>query len=401
MGAGGDASWWATINALAAAHPLVTLVLVLAGLYMAREAVGVLIDSVFVQAARILEDFASETRKLAASMQDEARATLVQMQREEFANEMASRQKELMAVLDRFTALDEKYKPVIKALGKAGERGPGKASNRALMTLAAEIAAADDRFSKHIDYVKSNEKILQAVHGEAVYTFSPFIRFFFASLFIPLIMLGGVLNFFLIKRPLDTLFAESGYAFAGSATLSEVSAATIIVMEAVIGFFFLESMRITKVLPNFHELLPRTRAVWASAFFAILVSFSVIEGSLAIWREELIALDAAVETGELIDFGGAPMLFQVILGVLMPFLLALIGIPLETFLKNARVVVLFLAAAGLSLIALPLAVGSVAINFTGEVIAATFNVATSVPNAIAGLAMRAWRSVRASRGRPA
>ena len=352
----------------------------------AREPLHQLNEAVFGRAAEIFEGFGARTRELARAVLAEGHEALAQMQRLEFADEVFSRQRELIDVLDRFQGAESRHADLITAIRKQADAGDVKPTDRAMMRLAAELTAAHEQFNKHIAYLAAHEDVVRGVHEERVYTFSPFIRLMFASLFMPLILMGGVLNFFLIKRPLDTLFLDGGYTFAGGVTMAEVCAGTIIVIEAVVGFFFLEALRVTKVLPNFHDFAPRVRIVWASAFFLILVLLSIIEGALALWRENLIALSAAVETGAPVDLGAAPMVFQVLLGMLMPFILALFAIPLETFLKNARVVALFLLAGGIHLLALPLGLIGLGFSYVGGVVRALIDLVVFIPAAFAGRA---------------
>lgn len=381
---GGEA---AQMGGLAGAAAGIALGLVVVSLlaYVARVALHALNDAVFRNLAQMLDGFAAGTRRVAAGVLAEARETLSRMARQEFANEAFSRTRELMDVLERFEGLRGRHDAVIAAVSaraRTGEGGDAAGSDRAVMTLAAELATGHEKFNAHIEFIRKNEDLVRAVHHYDGYGFSPFIRLIFASLFMPLILMGGVLNFFLIKRPLDTLFVDGGYVFAGGVTMAEVCAATVIVIEAVIGFFFLESLRITKVLPNFHALGPRARAVWASIFFLILAMLAAIEASLAIWRENLMALSAAVEAGGAVDLGAAPLVFQILLGVMMPFILALVAIPLETFLKNARVVALFLFSGALQLVALPLGLTAAAARFVAGVAGALIDLAGFLPAAV-------------------
>ena len=92
-----------------------------------------------------------------------------------------------------------------------------------------------------------------------------------------------------------------------------------------------------------------------------------------------MALDAQVEAEGAVDLGTAPLMFQIVLGMLMPFVLALVAIPLEAFLKNARVVALFLLGAALMLLALPLQVLGVALRWLGGVLWAAYETLAFLP----------------------
>jgi hypothetical protein len=363
----------------------VLLLVVLA--HIAREPARRLIDAAFGGAGDMLERFAAATRGVGGVLFAEARSALAQMEREEFAHEVAARQKELISVLERFGRLEERYQAAAKALERAAEANRRGRSFKRFMTLAARMAAGQERFNTNVQFVTANRARLEAVHAGEAYSYSPFIRLAFAAIFVPFIAMAGMLNFILIERPLSTLFADSSFRFAGGATMGEACAATIIVIEAVIGFFFLEALRVTKVLPNFHGLNPPARRAWAVAFALILLTLSGMEAALAVWREGLIALSAQVEAGAAVDLGPAPLVFQIILGALMPFVLALVAIPLEAFLKNARVVALFLLGAALMLAALPFQILAVGLRWIGDVLWAVYETIAFLPAA----AMRLFR----------
>ncbi|MGD2133394.1 MAG: hypothetical protein PVI23_11415 [Maricaulaceae bacterium] len=358
------------------------LVVAMVLLYAARTPARGLIDAAFGRAGEILEGFAAAARSVGRNLFEEARGALAQMERDEFAHEVAVRQKELISVLERFANLEERFENAAKTLKQAADMEARGAASKDLVSLSARLSANVERYNHNVEFVTSNRARLEAVHDGAAYSFSPFIRLAFAALFVPFIALGGVLNFILIERPLATLFADSGFVFFGRLSMGEVSAATIIVIEAVIGFFLLESLRVTKVLPNFHGLAPAARRAWAVAFSLVLAALSVMEASLAVWREGLIALSAQVEAGGAVDLGAAPLVFQMILGVLMPFVLALIAIPLEAFLKNARVVGLFAFGAVMMLIALPLQVVGVGLGWLGGVVWAGYETLSFLPAAV-------------------
>ncbi len=95
-----------------------------------------------------------------------------------------------------------------------------------------------------------------------------------------------------------------------------------------------------------------------------------------------------MEAEAAVDLGAAPLVFQIILGALMPFVLALVAIPLEAFLKNARVVALFLLGAALMLAALPFQVVAIGLRWIGEVLWAVYETIAFFPAAAVGLFRR-------------
>ena len=127
---------------------------------------------------------------------------------------------------------------------------------------------------------------------------------------------------------------------------SEVAALVIIFVEATMGLFLMETLRITHLFPKIHSLPDqmRTRMLWIA--FVLLVTLAGIEAALALMRDMLIAdkqallqslaaSQAAVADGWLTRI---PTIGQMLLGFILPFALAFVAIPLESFIASARTV---------------------------------------------------------------
>jgi hypothetical protein len=112
------------------------------------------------------------------------------------------------------------------------------------------------------------------------------------------------------------------------------------------GLFLMETLRITHLFPRIHNLgeTMRRRMMWAS--FTLLLILAGIEAALALLRDMLIAdkqallqslaaTQAAVADGWL---SGIPTAGQMLLGFILPFALAFVAIPLESFINSARTV---------------------------------------------------------------
>jgi len=113
------------------------------------------------------------------------------------------------------------------------------------------------------------------------------------------------------------------------------------------GLFLMETLRFTSLFPfgSITEKM-RRRLMWAS--LAILLVLAGVEVALAVMRDTIISADVALKQ-QLGSAGAAahaesgwvtriPTFGQMILGFTLPFALAFVAIPLETFINSARTV---------------------------------------------------------------
>jgi len=118
----------------------------------------------------------------------------------------------------------------------------------------------------------------------------------------------------------------------------------IILVEASMGLFLMESLRITHLFPRISNLSDRARRrmMWIS--LVLLVTLAGIEAALALMRDMLIAdkqalLQSLAATRQAASegwIGRIPTAGQMLLGFILPFALAFVAIPLESFIHSAR-----------------------------------------------------------------
>jgi hypothetical protein len=136
-----------------------------------------------------------------------------------------------------------------------------------------------------------------------------------------------------------------GGSYLGPFKTSEVAAAVIILIEITMGLFLLESLRITKLFPVIGAMDDKMRHKMMYASFTILFILASIEASLAYMRD-MIAADMAALRQSLADVtvspessgSWIPTIGQMVMGFILPFALAFIAIPLESFIHSARTV---------------------------------------------------------------
>src|SRR3954454_9265015 len=125
---------------------------------------------------------------------------------------------------------------------------------------------------------------------------------------------------------------------------SEVAALVIIFVEASMGLFLLEAMRVTHLFPGIASLneVLRRRMLWIA--FTLLVTLAGVEAALALMRDMLIADKQAllqslstVQAAETEGWvGRIPPDCHILLVFILPFALAFIAIPLESLIHSSR-----------------------------------------------------------------
>ena len=192
-------------------------------------------------------------------------------------------------------------------------------------------------------YEQINEGTDKAQHALTVSAFTQFAT----SLLVMVVAAGGAfINFKLIALPMSEMVGAGDY-ITSSLRTSEVAALVIIFVEASMGLFLLEAMRITHLFPRIANLSDRVRMRMMWIALTLLVILAGVEAALALMRDLLIADKqaliqslATVQAQTATDgwVGSIPTAGQMLLGFILPFALAFIAIPLESLIHSARTV---------------------------------------------------------------
>jgi hypothetical protein len=154
---------------------------------------------------------------------------------------------------------------------------------------------------------------------------------------------GGLINFQLIAMPMSEMVG--GTSYIGPMRTSDIAALVIIMVEIAMGLFMMESLRITHLFPVIGSMDDTMRKRMMLITFSILAILATVEASLAYMRD-LLALDREALTQSLAgtgivaqaEFRWIPSLGQMIMGFILPFALAFVAIPLESFIHSLRTV---------------------------------------------------------------
>ena len=157
---------------------------------------------------------------------------------------------------------------------------------------------------------------------------------------------GALINYKLIALPMSEMVGAGDYLTASLRT-SDVAALVIIFVEATMGLFLMETLRITHLFPKIHGLPDTTRQRLMFAAATLLITLAGIEAALALMRDMLIADKAALlQSLATVQqhapnegwIAKIPTAGQMLLGFILPFALAFVAVPLESFIASARTV---------------------------------------------------------------
>lgn len=209
-----------------------------------------------------------------------------------------------------------------------------------MVSLNSNAKAIDTHMAR---YEEIRSKTDKAEHTLAM---STFVQLGISSLVMLIAVGGAFINFKLIALPMSEMVGASDYITSNLRT-SDVAALVIVLMEASMGLFLLESLRITHLFPTMSSMSDqmRKRIMWTALI--LLIILAGIESSLALMRDMLIADKAAMlhDLSTMPAVAGdsllthIPMVGQMVMGFVLPFVLAFVAIPLEVVVYSLRTVI--------------------------------------------------------------
>jgi hypothetical protein len=209
-----------------------------------------------------------------------------------------------------------------------------------LAALQSSVGAVDAHMERYEQINAASDKAEQAL------TVSAFTQFAIAFLVMAVAAGGAFINFKLIALPMSEMVGAGDYITSTLRT-SEVAALVIIFLEASMGLFLMEALRITHLFPRIANLNERMRRRMLWVALVLLVTLAGVEAALALMRDMLIADKqallhslASVQQAAATDgwLGRIPTAGQMLLGFILPFALAFVAIPLESLIYSARTV---------------------------------------------------------------
>jgi len=273
---------------------------------------------------------------LVSNMLEEIRDTLESQHKASLENYQSSTKKR-HELLSKMLPLWRKLQKIIGEVGT---------SINNLNTRSQNI----DRFMEGYEQIQNKtDRAMRRVSSSSL------TQFFIAGLAMLIAIGGAVINFNLIALPMSEMVGGSSYI--GSFKTSDVAGMVIILLELSMGLFMMESLRITRLFPIIGSMddKKRTWMIWITLI--LLVVLAGIESSLAFMRDRIAAdmealrqsLAGVEQTAQAKSM--IPMVGQMVMGFIFPFVLAFVAIPLESFVKSSRTVLGILAAGFLRMVA--------------------------------------------------
>ncbi|HET7922328.1 MAG TPA: hypothetical protein VFM15_06200 [Gammaproteobacteria bacterium] len=265
--------------------------------------------------------------------------------------------------------LDKSSRQVVEAYRKAAGRRHEilqrmlplwRGMNRRLEGVEKLFAGLGERTRKIDHQVARLEAIIAGTDQvEETLKSSAVTQFFIASLLLLITVVGGIINFNLIAMPMSEMVG--GASYIGPFRAADVAALMLVAMEVSVGVFLMDALRFTHLFPAVGTMEDKVRRRVMLLMLVFLTVLACIESSLGFMRN-LLAADrealiqqlagGATATSAAFQYRWLPSLAQMVLGFILPFLLAWAAIPLEMFVHSARTVIGLVAAAVLRLCAL-------------------------------------------------
>ena len=197
---------------------------------------------------------------------------------------------------------------------------------------------------------------LQTDHAARMLSASSLAQFFISGVFLIIAFGTALINFNLIALPMSSMVGVASHI--GPYKTSEIAALVIILIQLTIGLFLMESLRITRLFPVIGGMDDKMRHVMGWISFALLVILAGVESALAFMSDQIAqnmeALRLTLAPG--LDQNGImtsmiPTIGQMIIGFILPFVLAFAAISLESFIAASRTVLGIVAAGALRFLA--------------------------------------------------
>jgi hypothetical protein len=213
--------------------------------------------------------------------------------------------------------------------------------DRSITGITQEAQRTDALIEKYHEISTGSAKV------EHTLTSSAAAQFVISALVLAVAVGGAAVNFWLIQRPMSTVVGAGEYV-AGGIEASHFAALVIILLECAMGLFLMESLRITHLFARIGALPDALRRRLAWVFFGFLLMLAGVEVALAVMHDMIVHADlltrqrlSGIEEAPAAAthwVQNIPVAGQMILGFLLPFVLAFAAIALEYFIASGRVV---------------------------------------------------------------
>ncbi len=242
--------------------------------------------------------------------------------------------------------------------------------------------------TKRIDSYMANYEQIRKGEGKAVRAMGwQSTQLFVVSLLVLAVAIGGAfVNFNLIALPMSEL-VPSGSRIGGI-PVSTVAALVVVLMEIAAGIFAMEMLGITSFFPKMDLLPASRRRIILFVSLGGLLLLACIECSLAILREQIVESASALKQSlagisdrAVSDpaFSRIPVVGQAVLGFILPWILAMVAVPLETLISTGGHIALTLTAGLLALLSIVMRVLAHGVRYLVETVRHAYDVYIILP----------------------
>ncbi len=217
--------------------------------------------------------------------------------------------------------------------------------------MSESVARALDTASRVNGYIDEYSSIRNDDHAAARALSYSATKLFAISLLVLGVALGGAfVNFQLIALPMSELVSAG--ARLGGIPVATISALVIVLMEVAVGVFLMDLLGITELFPKLTRIPASRRRLLLGVAFAGLLFLAAVESSLAVLREMIVEADAALKLSLAAEgtpviaasTSRIPVVGQAVLGFVLPWIVAMVAIPLEMLLDSSRHVAVYVVA---------------------------------------------------------
>jgi len=255
------------------------------------------------------------------------------------------------------TAVERHRRDVAKRHGILGRMMPTwRAMQKTLSGVQKTVANLNQRSKKIDRYMDAYEKIRnQDDMAERQLSSSSLTQFFISGLVLSIAIVGAVINFNLVAMPMSEMVGANNTI--GGYMASDVAGMFIVCLEIVLGVFLMDALRITRLFSIIGSMEDRKRKTIFWVIFGFLTILAGVESSLAFMRDRIAAdMEALRQSLAGVEISAAasssiPLVGQMIMGFILPFILTFVAIPFESFISSSRTVLGLIAAWALRLMA--------------------------------------------------
>jgi len=214
---------------------------------------------------------------------------------------------------------------------------------KSLTSISKSITNIKKR-SKTVDHYMDEYEQIRSKSDRAARALSTssLTQFAIAGLVLLIAIGGAIINFNLIALPMSEMVG--GASYIGPYKTSDVAGLVIILVELTMGLFLMESLRITRLFPIIGAMDDKMRRRMIVITFTLLAILAGVESALAFMRDRIAldmqALRQTLAGAEQIGLSTSmiPTVGQMVMGFILPFALAFVAIPLESFVSSSRTV---------------------------------------------------------------